>query len=78
MFTNPAVFETKDGPNAERYSWNDGTIPKLFDISALIKSASSAVSAAEVAEGGEMESEAGAAEKMLEGFNIGKYFQYLH
>lgn len=41
MFTQPDVFETKDGPNEERYAWNDGKIPRLFDISELINSAQS-------------------------------------
>ena len=73
MFTNPEVFETKEGPSAERYAWNDGHIPKLFDFSELINSAQGLGSSE-----GESTGEESAAGKMLDGFNIAKYFQYLH
>ena len=77
MFTNPDVFETKDGVLAERYEWNDGKFPRLFDMEALINSAQN------IAAGNNDGETAGegpesAADKMLEGFNIAKYFQYLH
>ena len=55
MFTNPAVFETKEGPIKSRYEWNDGEIPRIFNIKELMDRAQSFANDDE--EGGGNESE---------------------